>query len=56
LARGGTYPSFSPRIQFDHVLVDGLSPAVRSHARTMALEISDHCAVAVDLDGFDVSN
>ena len=56
LARGGTYPSFSPRIQFDHVLADGLSPSVRSHARTMALEISDHCAVAVDLEGFAASN
>jgi hypothetical protein len=52
LARGATYPSFSPRIQFDHVLADGLSHSVATTGRTMALKISDHCAVVVDVEEF----
>jgi endonuclease/exonuclease/phosphatase family metal-dependent hydrolase len=49
LAKGATYPSFRPAIQFDHVLADGLPPTIRTHATVSALGISDHCAVSVDL-------
>jgi endonuclease/exonuclease/phosphatase family metal-dependent hydrolase len=39
---GATYPVFKPRVQFDHILSDG----IRSHAgRAHALPVSDHCAV-----------
>lgn len=49
LAKGATYPSFKPTIQFDHVLADGLAPTMRTQATVSALNISDHCAVSVDL-------
>ncbi len=39
---GATYPVFKPRVQFDHILSDGL--AARS-AQVHALPVSDHCAV-----------
>lgn len=49
-----TFPSYQPRIQFDHVLVDGLSPRalaeVQRSARTWFLPVSDHRAVSVDWD------
>ncbi len=49
-----TFPSYQPRIQFDHVLVDGLTPdgleEVKRSARTWFLPISDHRAVSVDWD------
>jgi len=46
-----TYPSFRPRVQFDHVLADGLDPLALRGAtgRALALPVSDHCAVVVDL-------
>jgi len=50
LASGATYPSFSPRIQFDHVLADGLAVDARTQATVHTLPVSDHCAVSVDLD------
>lgn len=49
LATGATYPSMAPRIQFDHVLADGLDPGVRSVATVHRLPVSDHCALSVDL-------
>jgi len=49
-----TFPSYQPWIQFDHVLVDGLTPRgldeVRQSARTWFLPVSDHRAVSVDWD------
>jgi len=51
LAAGATYPTFSPKIQFDHVLADGLPDEVRTSATVHALPVSDHCAVSVDIDG-----
>jgi endonuclease/exonuclease/phosphatase family metal-dependent hydrolase len=39
---GATYPVFKPRIQFDHILSDGVRP--RS-AAVQPLPVSDHCAV-----------
>jgi len=51
LAAAPTYPSFKPRVQFDHVLADGLTlDAVASaRAESLALPVSDHCALVVDL-------
>lgn len=49
-----TYPSQHPRVQFDHVLADGLplgsAEAAKASAAAMTLPVSDHCAVTVDLD------
>ena len=52
LARVPTYPSYRPRVQFDHVLADGLTDAERSSAvsEVHLLPVSDHAAVTVDLD------
>ena len=52
LARVATYPSNRPRVQFDHVLADGLTPSQVASARAtaLALPVSDHCALAVNLD------
>lgn len=39
---GPTYPVFKPRVQFDHILSDGIA----GYAGTVhALPVSDHCAV-----------
>ncbi len=50
-----TFPSYKPRIQFDHILTDGLTPGalqqVRGSARTWQLPVSDHQAVSVDWFG-----
>jgi endonuclease/exonuclease/phosphatase family metal-dependent hydrolase len=40
-----TYPVFKPRVQFDHILADGLE-AVGGDVHT--LPVSDHCAVTAD--------
>lgn len=49
LARVATYPTYRPVVQFDHILSDGLTREhVRSH-HALALGVSDHCALAVDL-------
>jgi endonuclease/exonuclease/phosphatase family metal-dependent hydrolase len=50
MARGATYPSFAPKVQFDHVLADGLPADTRWRSTVHALDVSDHCAVSVDLD------
>ena len=54
LARVPTYPSYRPKVQFDHVLADGLPAEVAARASTTAravtLGISDHCALVVDVD------
>lgn len=49
LATGATYPSVAPRVQFDHVLADGLPEHVRTVATVHALPVSDHCALSVDV-------
>ncbi|MFI0433540.1 MAG: endonuclease/exonuclease/phosphatase family protein, partial [Candidatus Nanopelagicales bacterium] len=50
---GPTYPSVAPRIRFDHILLDGFSPAQVSAARRsvqiLPLGVSDHCAVIAEL-------
>lgn len=53
LVTQATYPSFEPRIRFDHVLVDGFTTGdielLREQTRTKALTISDHLAIVVEL-------
>lgn len=53
LAKLPTYPTFKPRIQFDHMLAQGLSAEsiklAKASAHTLALEISDHCALVVEI-------
>lgn len=46
-----TYPAAAPRIQFDHVLADGLPAAVVNEAvaTVHSLPVSDHAAATVDL-------
>ncbi|MEZ5185421.1 MAG: endonuclease/exonuclease/phosphatase family protein [Candidatus Nanopelagicales bacterium] len=42
---GATYPVFRPRVQFDHIISDGVAPRA---AAVHALPVSDHCAVTAD--------
>ena len=48
LARVPTYPSWRPRVQFDHVLAD--TPMAVTAVQALRLPVSDHCALVVDLD------
>jgi endonuclease/exonuclease/phosphatase family metal-dependent hydrolase len=52
LVRARTYPVMRPRVQLDHVLADGLSPAQVAGVipEVRLLPVSDHAAVTVDLD------
>ncbi len=50
LARIATYPSWKPRVQFDHVLADGIERSAVRDVRAPRLPVSDHCALVVDLD------
>jgi endonuclease/exonuclease/phosphatase family metal-dependent hydrolase len=50
LAQAATYPSFRPRVQFDHVLARGLSADRVQAEHVLALPVSDHCALAVDVE------
>jgi endonuclease/exonuclease/phosphatase family metal-dependent hydrolase len=47
--RAATYPSWRPRVQFDHVLLDRVA-AQPGSARTIRLPVSDHLALVADLD------
>ena len=47
LARVPTYPSWRPRVQLDHVLAD--RPTAVDASQALRLQVSDHCALAVDL-------
>lgn len=53
LAQLPTYPTFKPRIQFDHIISRGLSEAAikraQASATAMPLAISDHCALVVEI-------
>jgi endonuclease/exonuclease/phosphatase (EEP) superfamily protein YafD len=53
LAELPTYPTFKPRIQFDHVISRGLTEETiqraKASAEVMALAISDHCALVVEI-------
>ncbi|CAN5562009.1 endonuclease/exonuclease/phosphatase family protein [soil metagenome] len=50
LARVATYPTPRPRVQFDHVLADGLSNEAVMRVAALPLAVSDHCALVVDID------
>jgi endonuclease/exonuclease/phosphatase family metal-dependent hydrolase len=53
LATLPTYPTFKPRIQFDHIIAKGLSADTVTRAKVsaevMPLAISDHCALVVEI-------
>lgn len=53
LTKIATYPTFGPKVQFDHILAQGFSDEVVKYARSSAtstpLSVSDHCALSVDL-------
>jgi endonuclease/exonuclease/phosphatase family metal-dependent hydrolase len=53
LAAAPTYPTFKPRIQFDHIITRGLNAETIKRARdsveVMPLAISDHCAMVVEI-------
>lgn len=52
VARTPTYPVARPRVQFDHIMVDGWTEAAldeaRASARAIALPVSDHCALVTE--------
>lgn len=54
LAKVHTFPSYKPRVQFDHILADGLSAeqlaAARRSSRSVQMLVSDHCALRSDID------
>ena len=50
LARAPTYPSWRPRVQWDHILASGIGPDAVRAATTMRLPVSDHCALVVDVE------
>jgi endonuclease/exonuclease/phosphatase family metal-dependent hydrolase len=50
LARAATYPSTNPKVQFDHVLALGVGLEAVRDVEVLALPVSDHCALAVDLE------
>lgn len=49
LARTSTYPSWKPRVQFDHVLADGISPTQVRDVSSRRLAVSDHNALSLTL-------
>jgi endonuclease/exonuclease/phosphatase family metal-dependent hydrolase len=50
LARTATYPSWRPRVQWDHVLADGIAVSQVRSVAAVALGVSDHCALRVDVE------
>lgn len=48
-----TYPSFGPKVRFDHILLDGFSADVEDNVRASVkvhrLPVSDHCAVTAEI-------
>jgi endonuclease/exonuclease/phosphatase family metal-dependent hydrolase len=49
LARVATYPSYRPRVQFDHVFAHGIAESAVRDVQALRLPVSDHCALRVDL-------
>lgn len=53
LAALSTYPTFNPRIQFDHIISKGFNDqtikSAKNSAEVMPLAISDHCALVVEI-------
>ncbi|HSK27019.1 MAG TPA: endonuclease/exonuclease/phosphatase family protein [Jiangellales bacterium] len=50
LARVPTYPSWRPRVQWDHALTTGTAAPRVVAVRAERLAVSDHCALLVDVD------
>lgn len=50
LARVPTYPSYHPRVQFDHVLGHGIGPEAVRRTEAVRLGVSDHCALVVEVN------
>jgi endonuclease/exonuclease/phosphatase family metal-dependent hydrolase len=50
LARAPTYPSWRPRVQWDHILASGIGPDDVRAATSMRLPVSDHCGLVVDVE------
>jgi endonuclease/exonuclease/phosphatase family metal-dependent hydrolase len=50
LARVPTFPSWRPRVQWDHILADGFGSGTVRKVATHRLTISDHTALTVDVD------
>jgi endonuclease/exonuclease/phosphatase family metal-dependent hydrolase len=50
LARVPTYPSYRPRVQFDHVFGHGVGPDAVRRTEAVRLGVSDHCALVVELE------
>lgn len=50
LARTRTYPSWRPRVQWDHVLATGVVTSQVRAIESHALPVSDHCGLTVDID------
>lgn len=48
-ARVPTYPSWRPRVQLDHILLDGLPVTAVTDVRAVRTAVSDHCALVADL-------
>jgi endonuclease/exonuclease/phosphatase family metal-dependent hydrolase len=49
LAQRPTYPSWKPRVQWDHMLSNSISKHQVESARSHRLPVSDHCALTVDV-------
>lgn len=50
LARVPTFPSWRPRVQWDHVVADGFGTGTVQRVSAHRLGISDHVALTVDVD------
>jgi endonuclease/exonuclease/phosphatase family metal-dependent hydrolase len=50
LARVRTYPSWRPRVQWDHILADGLAPGAVRTVTAHRLPVSDHAGLTVDVE------
>ena len=53
VARVATYPSWNPRVQFDHVLLEPGTGLTVTATHRLRMPVSDHCALAVDLGTLD---
>ncbi len=53
VVKGATYPSFGPRVKFDHILLDGFTDdelgLARESVEIRQMGVSDHCAVAAHI-------
>ena len=50
LATAATYPAYKPKVQLDHILASGLRADQVAAEHVWSLPVSDHSALAVDVD------